>query len=223
MKPVKARTPVAFKRDPPDLPTKLDSADAPGHLFGNSELVTIAETRLQDLERTNLRIDAFRVEGSVLERVQFAGGQFGSMVWKDVRLVGCDLANIRAHRIALVRVELIDCRFTGFRAAALDWQDVLIQNGDGRYSQFQGGKFRSCEFDGCNCQDADLQEADLAGSIFRSCNLSGADLRGAKLQNTDFRKSEVDGMLIGMNDLQGAIVDPAQAMILARVLGLQIR
>jgi uncharacterized protein YjbI with pentapeptide repeats len=63
----------------------------------------------------------------------------------------------------------------------------------------------------------------LSGSVFRSCNLTRADLRGAKLQNTDFRTSEVEGMLVGMTDLQGAIVDPAQAMVFARVLGLQIR
>ncbi len=30
-------------------------------------------------------------------------------------------------------------------------------------------------------------------------------------------------MQVNMTDLQGAIVEPAQAMVLARVLGLQIR
>lgn len=219
MKSMKARKPFAFKRDGPDLPAELE----PGaEWLSAGEPVAIEEKRLQDLDRTNLKIDSFRLEGSVLERVQLAGGQFGSAVWKDARLVGCDLANVRAHRIALVRVELVDCRLTGFCATALDWQDVMIQNGDLRYAQFQGGTFRNCEFDGCNLQDADLQEADLTGSLFRSCNLARADLHRAKLQNTDFRQSELDGMLVGLSDLQGAIVDPSQAMILARLLGLQI-
>ncbi len=223
MKPRTARKPAAFHRDEPDLPEEFECAGESGPCLADGELVTIQGKRLQELERTNLRVDAFRVEGSVLERVQLAGGRFGSAVWKDVRLTGCDLANLRAHRLALVRVELIDCRLTGFSATALDWQDVLIRNGDVRYAQFQGGKFRSCEFDGCNWQEADLQNADLAGSVFRSCSLARADLHGAKLQDTDFRKSEVEGMLVGMGDLRGAIVEPVQAMILARVLGLQIK
>jgi uncharacterized protein YjbI with pentapeptide repeats len=206
MKPVKSRKPFAFKRDAPDLPAELESSAA----------------RSQDLDRTNQQLDTLRLEDSVLDRVHLAGGQFGSAIWKDVRLVACDLANVRAHRISLVRVELIDCRLTGFRATALDWHDVLIQNGDLRYAQFQSGSFRNCEFDGCNLQDADLQGADLAGSVLRSCNLARADLRRAKLRNTDLRKSELDGMLVGMSDLQGAIVDPAQAMVLAQLLGLQI-
>ena len=99
MKPVKSRKPVAFKRDAPDLPAELDSSVA----------------CLQDLDRTNQQLETLRLEDSVLERVHLAGGQFGSAIWKDVRLVACDLANVRAHRISLVRVELIDCRLTGFR------------------------------------------------------------------------------------------------------------
>ena len=219
---VKAKRPFTFKRDPPDLPARFEPRAEPDRSFADSESVAIEEQRLQDQERTNLRIGSFRLEGSVLERIQFADGQFGSAVWKDVRLVGCDLANIRAPRFSLVRVELIDCRLTGLNAAALDWQEVLIQNGDLRYSQLQGGKFQACEFDGCNWQEADLQTADLTGSIFRSCNLARADLRRAKLRNADFRTSQIEGMLVGMGDLQGAIVDPAQAMVLARLMGLQI-
>ncbi|HUI81328.1 MAG TPA: pentapeptide repeat-containing protein [Bryobacteraceae bacterium] len=213
----------AFQREKPDLPAEFESAEEPGKLFADPESVTIQEKRLQDLEIPNVKTDAFRLEGSVLERVQLAGGQFGSAVWKDVRLVGCDLANLRVRRITLVRVELVDCRLTGFFTTALDWQDVLIQNGDVRYAQFAGGRFRNCEFEGSNWQEADLQNADFAGCVFRSCNLGRADLHGAKLENADLRKSEVEGMMVGMNDLRGAIVDPAQAMILARLLGLQIR
>lgn len=219
-KPVKKR--AAFKRDIPDLPSDFESPNDPSRLFADEELVTIQETRLQDLDQSNLSVATFQIEGSELERVQLAGGQFGSMVWKDVRLVGCDLANIRAHRIALVRVEFIDCRLTGFTARALDWQDVLIQNGDVRYVQFQDGKFRTCEFDACNWQESDLQSSDLTGSVFRSCNLAQADFRRTKLQDTDFRKSDVEGLQVEMNDLRGAIVEPAQAMVFARVLGLQI-
>jgi uncharacterized protein YjbI with pentapeptide repeats len=219
----KSKRAVAFQRDRPDLPAELESTDDAGQFFSDAECATIEEKRLQNLELPDLKIGTLRIESSVLERVHLAGGQFGSVVWKDVRLVGCDLANIRVHRMALVRVELIDCRLTGFRATTLDWQDVLIQNGDVRYAQLAGGRFRTCEFDGCNWQESDLQEADLTGAIFRSCNLARADLHRAKLENTDFRKSEVDGMLAGMGDLRGAIVDPAQAMVLARLLGLQIR
>jgi len=220
---VKARKPGTFQRDAPDLPAEFARADSPDQLFADHELVAIAETRLHDLERPNLNTNNLRIEGSLLERVRLSESQFASTQWKDVRLTSCDLANVRVHRLTLVRVEFLDCRLTGFRATAVDCQNVLIRSGDLGYSQFRGGKFRACEFDACNWQEADLQEADLTGSLFRSCSLARADLRGAKLQDTDFRGSEIEGMLVNAADLQGAIVDPAQAMIFARLLGLQIR
>jgi hypothetical protein len=143
IKPANANKLFTFKRDRPDLPAEFGSPAAPDRLFDNPELVAIEETRLEDLTRTHLEINTVRMEGSVLQRVHLSDGQFGSVIWKDVRLVGCDLANIRAHRISLIRVELVDCRLTGFRATALDWQDVLVQNSDLSYSQFEDGRFRT--------------------------------------------------------------------------------
>lgn len=209
-----------FKRDAPDLPGEFESGE---DSFTDGEFVTIRERHLQDVQAENCKVAAMQVEGALLERVQLAGGQFGSMIWKDVRFIGCDLQNVRAHRTVLLRVELIDCRLTGFHASAADWQEVLIRNGDARYAQLQGGTFRNCEFDGSNWQDADLQNADLSGCVFRGCQLARAELYGVKMQDTDLRKSDVENMLVGVNDLRGAVVDPAQAMVFAKLMGLQIR
>ena len=218
--PRKTNSDFVFKRDAPDLPRHLEPLECGS---SGGEITLIEERHVQDCDWTNTKTGALRMEGSVLERVQLAGGQLGSVVWRDVRLVGCDLANLLAHRMTLVRVELIDCRLTGLRASSLDWQDVLVQNGDARYAQLQGGNFRACEFKTSNWQEADLRGADLSGAVFRSCDLTRADLQSAKLNHADFRGSEVEGMLVGVNDLRGTIVDPAQAMVFARLLGLQIR
>ena len=221
-KPVSKAKQFAFRRAEPDLPREFDEIRDATSLFDGNEIAAIRDARLQDLQQTNGRRKTLRIEGCLLERVHWSGGEFESIVWKDVRLVGCDLANVRARRIALTRVELVDCRLAGFSATALDWQDVLIRNGDMRYAVVRDGRFRSCEFDRCNWQDADLQNADLTGSVFRSCDLNRADFQGATLQNADFRGSQVGGMLARGNDLRGAIVDPSQAMEFARILGLQI-
>ena len=212
------------QRERPDLPAEFESTSAEADQWlAECESVTIQERRLEDIDAASWNVGAFSLEGCLLERVQLSGSQFGSATWKDVRLVGCDLANVRVHRLALVRVELVDCRLTGFRATALDWQDVLVQNGDLRYAQLQGGKFKHCEFEGCNWQEADLRNADLTGAMFRFCNLSRADFQGTTLRGADLRQSEIDGTLVGVSDVYGAIVDPAQAMVLARLLGLEIK
>ena len=48
-------------------------------------------------------------------------------------------------------------------------------------------------------------------------------MTGAKLEAADFRGSNVEGLVTNAEDLKGAIVDPAQAMIFAELMGLKIR
>src|SRR5215471_6897555 len=139
-KPEKAKS--GFKRDQPDLPTQLESLTA----LDDS---AIEENIVTDAAWGKRKFESLRIDGSILERVNFAEGEFGSLTIKDSRLKSCDLSNVRAHRISLVRVELIDCRLTGFHATAADGQDVLIQGSDLRYAQLPGAKFRTCEFEDC--------------------------------------------------------------------------
>jgi uncharacterized protein YjbI with pentapeptide repeats len=162
------------------------------------------------------------IESTELDHVNLADRTFASIVWKDVRLVSCDLANLETRHLTLVRVEFIDCRMTGLRAGVADCQDVLISEGDQRYSQFRYSKFRSTEFDSCNFEDADFQGTDLSGSIFRKCNLKNAEMSKVKLLNADLRGSQIEGLHLNAEDIRGAVVDLPQAMIFAGLLGIRI-
>ncbi|MEI9811337.1 MAG: hypothetical protein WDO18_01100 [Acidobacteriota bacterium] len=83
-----------FRRDPPDLPRELPDM---------RELAEeIEEAQLRDVHAKGVKLRTLRIEGAVLERVQMEEAEFTSVVWKDVRLVGCDLANVRTRRMSLV-------------------------------------------------------------------------------------------------------------------------
>ena len=47
-------------------------------------------------------------------------------------------------------------------------------------------------------------------------------MTGARLQDADLRGSNVEGLRLDAKDVRGATVDPAQAMVLARLLGIRI-
>ena len=219
-KPTKPKLPE-FRRDVPDLASELPNCGREA-LLPEGNGIELEECELRDATLPAGKLARLRLEGVVLERIEFSGCELGSMVWKDVRLVGCDLANVLAHRVAWVRVELIDCRLTGFTAREIDWQDVLVRGGDLRFAQLAGGKFRNSEFDAANLEEADFQDADLAGCKLHACSLVRTDLHRSRLEKTDLRGSAVEEMLLDAGDLRGAIVDPAQAMVFARLLGLEI-
>jgi fluoroquinolone resistance protein len=116
-----------------------------------------------------------------------------------------------------------NCRLTGLRAVGSEWQDLLISDGDASFSQFRLGTFKRSEFNVCNFAEADFHGCDLRGVLLKSCEFKNSDMTGAKLEGADFRGSRVEGLIALAGDLKGAIVDPAQSMIFAELLGLIIR
>src|ERR1039458_5077005 len=64
--------------------------------------VSITERLIGGVKMEGREWGKFRVEASVLDRVSLAGGRFGSIRLKDVRLVNCDLANLATHGLELV-------------------------------------------------------------------------------------------------------------------------
>jgi uncharacterized protein YjbI with pentapeptide repeats len=210
-----------FSRREPDLPSEMTTAANAAELFEPHD-ISINDRRLEDLGLEARARGTLRIETSLLERVSLANSNFGSIVWRDVRLVSCDLANLETRALNLVRVEFINCRMIGLRAGEADCQDVLISEGDQRYSQFRFSRFKSAEFDSCNFGEADFLGTDLSGSIFRKCNLQNAEMSKVKLFNADLRGSLVEGLQLNAEDIRGAIVDPTQAMIFAPLLGIRI-
>ncbi|MGZ4860770.1 MAG: pentapeptide repeat-containing protein, partial [Candidatus Angelobacter sp.] len=57
----------------------------------------------------------------------------------------------------------------------------------------------------------------------KGCQFKNVDMTEAKLEGADFRGSSVEGLVANAADLKGAIVDPAQAISFAEVMGLKIR
>jgi len=138
-------------------------------------------------------------------------------------MVECDFANAAATAPKMLRVEFLNCRLTGFRAPEAECQHVLVSSGDAAFSQFRFGVFKTSEFILCNLSESDFHSCDLRGAILKGCDFKNAEMTGAQLEEADFRGSRVEGLMANAEDLRGAIVDPAQAMIFAELMGLKIR
>ena len=218
MKPPVSGKKFVFSRRKPEIPDELGVSEG----ILESRDVSIAERLLLEVRFDVRDRGTLHIESSRLERVGLANCTFGSIVMKDVRLSGCDLANLQTRGLSLTRVEFRNCRMTGLRAGEADCRDVLIEEGDQRYAQFRYGKFRSAEFASCNFEEADFQGADLTGSIFRKCNLRNAEMSKVKLLNADLRGSSVESLHLNAEDLRGAVVDLSQAMLFAPLLGIRI-
>lgn len=204
-----------------DLPEKPDelpqiSAEA---VFGDE---LIQEARLAGFDFSDHDLPGLSAKCSLFERVSFAGCTISAPFLQDVRLVRCDLSNATFRSFQATRVEFIECRLTGLKAVECRWQDVLVEDCDGRYAQFTDGRIRPTEIRASSFVEADFRGVDLEGSILSQVNLSNADLRRSRMRNFDLRGCEIEGLMVGAEDVRGAIVSAPQAMDLARLLGLTI-
>jgi uncharacterized protein YjbI with pentapeptide repeats len=222
MPPRKHPKEFVFQREEPDLSDELITSAAAEDLFSGPK-ISVAGHRIEDIAIAGSAASEFYLENCTLERVNLASSHFASILWKDVRLVNCDLANLETQTLSLIRVEFIDCRMTGLRAGKANLENVLFSGGDQRYVQFCFSCFRSTECIGCNFTEADFYGTDLTGTRFLSCNLQRAEMDKVKLLNADLRGSKVEGLKLNAEDIRGAIVDPAQAMLFASLLGIQIK
>lgn len=210
------------QRDPADLPRGLEPAGDTAALFPGGD-VEVMDQLVSGGQIEDLVLHRLRLESCAFERVALPRAVIRTGKWKDVRFTECDLANVELTSLTAVRVELVGCRMTGLRLGETSWQSLLISGGDQRYSQFRFSRFEHCEFVNCDFQDADFHGADLRGCVFRDCRLLNVEMTKAKLAGTDLRGSVVDGMRLDAADLQGAIVDMAQALAFAPLLGIDIR
>ena len=220
--PKRAKSKPAPRRNAPDLAPELPEVHNVAETFGIVEIV-VRDQIMENLALQQTTASSVVLEGCILNRVDLSESKIGSLRLKDTRLTDCDLANTECLRLVVVRSEFVGCRMTGFQAVGSDCRDLLVSEGDQRYSRWTQGRFVASEFVACNFQDADWQECDLRGAIFGRCNLRNADLTSSVLQDTDLRGSQIEGLKVGAKDLYGAIVDPAQAMQFAALLGLKIR
>ncbi|HYP18731.1 MAG TPA: pentapeptide repeat-containing protein [Chloroflexia bacterium] len=206
---------------PPDISGDPETVGLPGDRVQSHEryeYVSVPQTDLGGQEAGYARF-----ESSTFSRVDMHDTRFTGLKLIDVRLDSCDMANANWGQCELQRVELLGCRMLGYGAVEGRLQDVLFKECKARFALFHSATLKWTRFEKCDLTEADFHGADLSGVVFAGCDLTGCDMKDAKLAGTDVRGSIVDGLRVGLEELQGAIVDAAQAVTFLRLLGVTIK
>ncbi len=101
----------------------------------------------------------------------------------DTVFEGCDLSGTMVDSGIWSRVELRDCRMSGFAASRVELRDV--------------------RFTGCRLDEASFRMARGERVVFDSCDLRGADFYDAALQLTDLTTCDLTGAEFSRADLRG--------------------
>lgn len=113
----------------------------------------------------------------------------------DVVLDRANLANLRARRAYLHRVELKGCRMTGIQLAESTLRDVVVENCRVDLAAFRATTFERVVFRGCQLQEMDVAEAIFSAVVFDGCDLSKADFSHARFRLSEMRGCKLDGVI----------------------------
>lgn len=205
---------------PPKPPGPNAATEFPCLLLNET---TLEDIRLVSVSRTGLTADLLAFRQAILQDCVFAGCEFPKLRLFDVSMKNTDLANMNCEQSGGSRVVLEECRLMGINLSGSDWDDLSISHCHAPYARFPVSRFRRTVFDACNLENADFFGSDLTKVLFRDCNLKGCRFLECQCRETDFRGSELEGVLIGTQELQGAIVEPMQAPILIARFGVTVK
>jgi uncharacterized protein YjbI with pentapeptide repeats len=206
---------------PPALPKKY-----PGRTLPEAQLTSFGrygQLSLAHEQFIGQTAERLSFEQMLLKQVSLHATELAHAQINDCRLAECDLANANWFQADFARVELLNCRLTGFHAIEARLQDALFKDCQASLAQFRFATLKTTRFEHCDLSDADFQGSDLSGVAFVDCDLRRAEMSGAKLAGADLRGCELDGLRAGWQELQGAIIDPSQALALIQALGIIVQ
>jgi uncharacterized protein YjbI with pentapeptide repeats len=128
-------------------------------------------------------------------------GELGDLA--DARLRDLDLANTRALRSSLRRVEIELCRLTGSELAESTWTDVVLSECRLDLVGLRQSKLDRVVFRDCRLEECELAGASLRDVLFERCVLRGATVAGCRLERVRFDGCDLTG-LGGAEALRGA-------------------
>ena len=169
-----------------------------------------------DLSRLDL-------QGCVFDRCRAGQASFLNAGLAEAQFLACDLNNSRWAGAALSLAAFRDCKLTGavltdVRAFDLTLQRCLLVS-----AQLPGVTFRRQTLDGVDFQGADLAETDFREAVLTECNLKDANLARARFEGADLRGAEIGPVAVAdLPRFKGARISRAQAAVIAAGLGFKV-
>lgn len=141
----------------------------------------------------------------------------------DVIFDHCDFSNCQMSESTFRRVVFDHCRMTGTDLSRCSLQDTVFLNCALDYSNFAFSSFKNCRIKDCIAVQSSFSETRFEHFQITACRLDETEFFHSRLQGVDLSSCSIDGIALCGDELKGVVVNPAQAVDLARVLGIIIK
>jgi fluoroquinolone resistance protein len=181
----------------------------------------------EDLTGATFADTAFH-ESDFTETTSTSGAKFTDCTFRGVRFnvsehTGAAFDNCTFSNCNFFGATFTDCKFVGAMLARCSFDRLVVRGGDWSFAGLAGADLRTSTFEDVRMREADLTGARCDGAVLRRLDLSGAALGKASFERCDLRGSDLSNLDPWSASLTGAIIDIAQAAVIAASMGLDIR
>jgi uncharacterized protein YjbI with pentapeptide repeats len=204
---------------PPRLPKPMPTTE-PEPLADHAH---IFQTLLNGLDYNTLQAKGLILEQIRARKVQFLRSNLPGLRVVDSVLETCELSGSLWEKSFFRRVTIQGCRLMGTQMMDGIFEDVDFVNCQAEGLSLVSARFKNCRFSKSVLIKTNFDGADVSKVIFNNCDLTEADFHLAKLKDTDFRTSQIGGLRVGVEEMQGAIIAPHQVLQVVGLLGVKVK
>ena len=159
-----------------------------------------------------------------LHRCRFQNCDFSGAVFDRVEWSGCDFSNCRFGGTVWTDTVVRDCKGDGGRFTASRWRGCTLGESAFRCANFTQSRWKKCRMENCQLRRAVLAEADVAGLSPHRTGFQEVDFFRTPLKGVDFSDCALEGITVSesLGELRGMKINPAQAVDLIPLLGIQL-
>ena len=212
----------------PQLPTIIaPDLPATGDLRAFAEPLPITETEYleftcHDVDWTEASVSGVVFDAVEFQRASLARTKMRNTKLRDVSVVRSDFSNADWTGASFRCVEISSTRLTGFNGTEGQYRDVLFRKCAVSHAVFHSSTFDRCRFEQCDLTEATFEGAVLKGVSFRDCKMINTRLIGGQLAAVDLRGSDIHGIQVQVERLQGVTIDVLQTAVIAELTGVNI-
>ncbi len=168
----------------------------------------------------------------------FDGCDFSEVTTRGVTFADCSFRNVRFNASSHTNATFTNCTFIGcnlyyatftnctFVGSAFDtcrFEIVTVTGGDWSFVSMPSAQLQGVNFADVRMCEADLSKVNAGGAQLRNVDLSGAWLHQTIFSGADLRGSDLTSVDPHTTVLSRAVITPEQAMVVAGLLGVDIR
>ena len=195
------------------LPEALETAREAGEVLSAAVL---SQENAEGLDGSGLDFRDCRFQSCHLRNCDFTGAAFYGCTF-----TGCLLENCR---LSATYWKDCRCKWDGADLRRSRWKDSVLEETLLRYVNFSGGVWERISVKGCDFTESTLSEMRLKKAAMEKTDLTGAELFRTSLAGMDLTACTLDRIVLSetCRELKGAVINAAQAAVVARILGIRV-